>query len=79
MATSFRRSSRFCRLGSRDAALLDDLADSGRMDDTLVMMLGEFGRTPKINGSADSRHPRPRSLGPLFLGLFAGAEFAAAR
>ena len=32
------------------AALLDDLAASGLLDDTLVVMAGEFGRTPKISG-----------------------------
>lgn len=31
------------------AALLDDLHDSGRLADTLVVMAGEFGRTPKIS------------------------------
>jgi len=31
------------------SALLDDLADSGRLDDTLIVMAGEFGRTPKIS------------------------------
>jgi len=30
------------------SALLDDLADSGMLDDTLIVMAGEFGRTPKI-------------------------------
>jgi len=34
------------------AALLDDLADRGLLDQTLVVWVGEFGRTPKvINGS----------------------------
>jgi hypothetical protein len=32
------------------------------------MMLGEFGRTPKINGDAGRDH-----WGPCFFGLFAGA------
>ena len=32
------------------AALLDDLDATGMLDDTLVMILGEFGRTPKIQG-----------------------------
>jgi hypothetical protein len=50
------------------SALLDDLADEGRLDDTLVMMLGEFGRTPKINKGAGRDH-----WGPCFFGLFAGA------
>ncbi len=31
------------------SALLDDLAASGRLDDTLIVMAGEFGRTPKIS------------------------------
>ena len=31
------------------AALLDDLAESGQLDDTLVVMAGEFGRTPKVS------------------------------
>ncbi|MCA9064385.1 MAG: DUF1501 domain-containing protein [Planctomycetaceae bacterium] len=30
------------------SALLDDLSESGQLDDTLVVMFGEFGRTPKI-------------------------------
>jgi hypothetical protein len=31
------------------SALLDDLADSGLLECTLVVMAGEFGRTPKIS------------------------------
>lgn len=31
------------------SALLDDLADRGLLDSTLVVMAGEFGRTPKIS------------------------------
>ncbi|QDT43160.1 hypothetical protein Pan241w_32590 [Gimesia alba] len=31
------------------SALLDDLADSGQLKDTLVVMCSEFGRTPKIS------------------------------
>jgi hypothetical protein len=31
------------------SALLDDLHDAGLLDDTLVVMAGEFGRTPKIS------------------------------
>jgi hypothetical protein len=33
------------------AALLDDLADRGLLDTTLVAWTGEFGRTPMINGN----------------------------
>ena len=50
------------------AALMDDLSSSGRLEDTLVLMLGEFGRTPKINGKQGRDH-----WGPCFFGLFAGA------
>lgn len=31
------------------SALLDDLSESGMLDDTLIVMAGEFGRTPKIS------------------------------
>ena len=31
------------------AALLDDLEALGLLDDTLVLAIGEFGRSPKIN------------------------------
>lgn len=50
------------------SALLDDLSSSGRLNDTLVMMLGEFGRTPKINDQKGRDH-----WGPCFFGVFAGA------
>jgi hypothetical protein len=50
------------------SALLDDLESRGRLNDTLVMMLGEFGRTPKINKERGRDH-----WGPCFFGLFAGA------
>lgn len=50
------------------AALLDDLEASGLLAETLVVMLGEFGRTPKINGTRGRDH-----WGPCFFGLFAGA------
>jgi len=50
------------------AALLDDLESSGLLQSTMVMMLGEFGRTPKINPQKGRDH-----WGPCFFGLFAGA------
>lgn len=34
------------------SALLDDLADRGMLDSTLVAWAGEFGRTPVINGNS---------------------------
>jgi hypothetical protein len=38
------------------ATLLDDLADRGLLDHTLVVIMTEFGRTPKINGGAGRDH-----------------------
>ena len=38
------------------AALLDDLAERGLLDTTLVVWMGEFGRTPKINNDAGRDH-----------------------
>jgi hypothetical protein len=38
------------------SALLDDLAQRGLLDETLVVWTGEFGRTPKINGAAGRDH-----------------------
>jgi hypothetical protein len=45
--------------GTLDAAwssLLKDLQDRGRLESTLVVWMGEFGRTPKINGSNGRDH-----------------------
>lgn len=38
------------------SALLDDLAQRGLLENTLVITLGEFGRTPKINASLGRDH-----------------------
>jgi hypothetical protein len=38
------------------SALIGDLADRGRLDDTVVYCAGEFGRTPKINKNAGRDH-----------------------
>ncbi|MBC7816422.1 MAG: DUF1501 domain-containing protein [Planctomycetaceae bacterium] len=38
------------------SALLDDLAEHKMLDDTLVMMFGEFGRTPTINKQSGRDH-----------------------
>jgi uncharacterized protein (DUF1501 family) len=37
-------------------ALVSDLADRGMLDDTVVMWMGEFSRTPTINGTAGRDH-----------------------
>ena len=50
--------------------LIQDLADRGMLDDTLVVTAGEFGHTPKINGNAGRDHwPQAQSV------LFAGGGY----
>src|SRR5262249_7845780 len=38
------------------AALIDDLAARGMLESTLVIVMGEFGRTPRVNGSIGRDH-----------------------
>ncbi len=38
------------------SALVDDLAASGLLDETLIAMYGEFGRTPKLNAANGRDH-----------------------
>ena len=38
------------------SALLEDLSQRGLLEDTLVVVVGEFGRTPKINKNAGRDH-----------------------
>jgi len=38
------------------SALLEDLSQRGMLEDTLVVVTGEFGRTPKINKNAGRDH-----------------------
>ena len=43
--------------------LIQDLADRGLLEDTLVVSAGEFGRTPKINANAGRDHwPQAQSI-----------------
>ncbi|NIP95461.1 MAG: DUF1501 domain-containing protein, partial [Akkermansiaceae bacterium] len=49
------------------AAFLQTLEDKGLMDSTAVMVTGEFGRTPKINGNAGRDH-WPRAMFALMAG-----------
>jgi len=50
-------------------ALLDDLTASGLLDETLVVVLGEFGRSPKINKAGGRDH-----WGNVFTVALAGAD-----
>jgi len=47
------------------AALLDDLALRGRLDETLVVFVTEFGRTPKINKDGGRDHWARRAASSL--------------
>ncbi len=38
------------------SALVEDLSSRGMLDDTLVVLMGEMGRTPKVNKSAGRDH-----------------------
>lgn len=51
------------------SALIDDLKSNGLLDETLVVIMGEFGRTPKLNTRGGRDHwPR------VFSVALAGAE-----
>ena len=50
------------------AALMDDLTERGLLDETLVVVIGEFGRTPKINANGGRDH-----WGHVFSFAMAGA------
>ena len=42
------------------SALLDDLKQSGLLEETMIVMAGEFGRTPKIFNCCPTVYQRPR-------------------
>jgi hypothetical protein len=44
------------------SALIEDLSARGLLEDTMIMMSGEFGRTPRINGGAGRDHWAPASF-----------------
>jgi hypothetical protein len=44
------------KLDTAYAALLEDLSQRGMLDNTLVMLMGEFGRTPKLNTRGGRDH-----------------------
>ena len=50
------------------AALFEDLGERGLIDETLVVVVGEFGRTPQINATAGRDH-----WSGVFSAVFAGA------
>jgi Protein of unknown function (DUF1501) len=54
------------------AALIDDLEAQGRLGDTLVAALGEFGRTPKVSTLPGEKLPGRDHWAKVYSGLFAG-------
>jgi len=60
------------------STLLDDLEDRGLLDTTLVVVMGEFGRTPRINKYAGRDHyPGAGSLLMAGAGVRGGAVIGA--
>lgn len=55
------------------SSLIEDLVDRGMMDNVLVVMMCEFGRTPRINGSVGRDHwPNAWSLSMAGTGIQKG-------
>jgi hypothetical protein len=60
------------------AALLTDLHDRGMLDETLVVCMGEFGRTPKINKFGGRDHwPAVQSIVLAGAGIRGGQVYGA--
>lgn len=60
------------------AALIADLAERGLLDDTLVVVMGEFGRSPRVNSKAGRDHwPNVQSILLAGAGVPAGAAYGA--
>ena len=55
------------------SSLIEDLDASGLLGETLVVLLGEFGRTPKISVTPGAKLPGRDHWAPCFFGVFAGA------
>jgi hypothetical protein len=54
------------------SALLDDLEARGLLEETLVVMLGEFGRSPRISTLPTEKTPGRDHWAPVYSGVFAG-------
>jgi uncharacterized protein (DUF1501 family) len=53
-------------------ALLDDLEERGLIDQTLVLCVGEFGRTPRISPLAGQKVPGRHHWAHAYSAMFAG-------
>ncbi len=74
-ADNFQRTPALCRQVDRPfAALLEDLDSRGLLENTLVIWMGEFGRTPRINPRSGRDHyPRAFSVALAGAGIRGGA------
>lgn len=61
------------RLDQGLAALTDDLIGSGLMDQTMLVVMGEFGRTPSVSKLPGETIPGRDHWAHAYSGLFAGA------
>jgi uncharacterized protein (DUF1501 family) len=60
------------------AFLFADLADRGLLSDTLVVVMGEFGRSPRVNKNAGREHwPRVQSILLAGAGIRGGSVYGA--
>jgi uncharacterized protein (DUF1501 family) len=59
------------------AALLDDLTDRGLLEETLIVWVGEFGRTPKVVNAGREHWPRCYSAVLAGGGVRGGAVYGA--
>lgn len=62
-------------LEQASSALLDDLSDRGLLDQTLVVWLTEFGRTPKIRSSGRDHYPFAYSVALAGAGIRGGQAY----
>jgi hypothetical protein len=62
-------------LEQASSALLDDLADRGLLDETLVVWLTEFGRTPKVGNAGRDHYPFAYSVAMAGGGIRGGQVY----
>lgn len=70
------------KLDSALSSLLEDLHNTGRLDETLVLAIGEFGRSPRlgVSTSGNGNAPDGRDHWPYcYTGLIAGAGIQGGR
>ncbi|MFP6769621.1 MAG: DUF1501 domain-containing protein [Planctomycetaceae bacterium] len=54
------------------SALIDDLEERGLLETTLIVCVGEFGRTPTISPLAGQKVPGRHHWAPVYTAVFAG-------